>query len=609
MLEALSLAVITTFIGLIPFLICRRWIWALATGLVGLLVSWWIYYISIPAFVYPLGVNILPIIIVIFWIVSIFAENGDGFNESGNTMIPGAFVIGFIVIFIICLIFGSGIVRSRDYSQLIGDIAQKEWTQDVQPKDPRHVRLVPIELAEYLATKQLGEVQGAIGSQYDIGVMTLQIINGELWYVAPLDYAGFSVWSSEGSTPGYVMVHAEDPKMPVTIKTGNKFKYMPRAFFGDNLKRHIWKESMFKYDLTDSNFEIDDSGNPWWVVTAYKPTIMWSGNKVFGIYIVNPTTGDTKFYSMEEIPCWVDRVIPANLVQSYIKYYGSYLNGWLNSWWGKKNLIEPEKTTLVYGSDEKPYWVTGITSQNENDSSLVGLIYTETRTGKSTNYHAKGGTESAICELVDNKVSYRKLHGASPVLYNIDGIMTSIVPLLGESHSFQGVAMVDVANMQVATGDNIESTFRQYQKIIMSGSAQKLSPDKSHIFRKVVGSVDRIATEVSGGETIYYIHILDCPHIFTGGSDISSKLKMVQRGDRIIIVYIQSDEDILPMYHFDLPALVLSKSNDQVQLDQTVTKRQEKVIQKEDANTARDKLNNMSDEEILRLTQPREVKK
>lgn len=315
-------------------------------------------------------------------------------------------------------------------------------------QESEHVRLVPEDLASWLANKQLGEATGAIGSQYfvDVDHEMLQIINGELWYIFPLDFRGFNVWLSEKSAPGYIMVHGEDPFHQVQVRADYHFKYTPGACFGNRLDRYLWTHGYNNVGLTDFSLEIDDSGRPWWVVTLYEPTIAWFGDKVTGVVLVDPESGEITPYRLGESPAWVDRVIPGIFVKDYVKYRGGYHLGWWNHFWVNKDLTEPEQPRISYGYDGEPYWVTSITSvsskkSNTNDESMIGLYYTDTRTGQSIFYQAVGGTEYSIIQAVNNKVGYRNWHGCSPVMYNINGVMTSIVPLLGEQNTFQGVAL------------------------------------------------------------------------------------------------------------------------------------------------------------------------
>ena len=279
---------------------------------------------------------------------------------------------------------------------------------------------------------------------------------------------------------------------------------------------------------------------------------------------------------------------------------GKYRGGWLNSWWGHKDLVEGEKPTLTYGSDGNPYWVSDITSVNANDSSLGGLMYVNSRTGKATLYHAVGGTDRAVLQLVDNKVSFRKLHGADPVLYNVYGVMTSIVPLLGESHSSQGVAFVDVANMQIAVGDDIESTVRQYQRLIAT-SGQQVAPERERQTKELAGTVDRFSPEVRGSETVYYFHLLGFPHIISGSGDISPKLRLTQVGDKVKIKFIESGEDTVPLLGFDNESLVLQATRLQIETRERVAERQATVVADRNTKTAKGVLGIMPEVELFEL--------
>ncbi len=608
-MNAFLLALLVSVIGVIPCVTKPKR--AVGIGLAGFLLSWWAIYANNPTLATPFfggcGTSVL-----LMWIISGIASafdcdrygryETDEFNWSSPWLL--------IPILGICAFVGrgcgqSGCFRQAEYSALLGEVEKREWTQDIQPKDPKHVRLVPPELAKYLATKQLGEIPGVVGSQFEVGHLTLQTINGELWYVAPLEYKSFSAWTASKASPGFVMVHGEDPKHPVVMKMDRKFRFMESAFFGDNLERKLWGKYK-NYILRDYTFEIDENGKAWWTVTATEPTIGWNGEVVKGVITLDPETGADEFYEIGKFPAWVDRVFPRDLVEDYIQYRGKFVGGWINSWWGKKDMYEAEKPSIAFTSDGSPCWVTGITSINENDTSVVGLIYTNTRTGKSVQYHVSGGTEEAIIKLVDSKVEYRKLHGSGCQLYNIYGARTAIVPILGTNHSFQGVAMVDVANMQLAVGDDIESALRQYQKTFVQ-SGQKIAPEKEREIKTVQGKVGRFVQEVRGGETTYFIYLENVPHLFSG-FDVSEKLRITREGDLVRIGYCDSTEDVFPLINFDNLSVILKESENQKTLRQTVTERQQKVQAESSVKNAKAEVENMTPEELQELIKLRKKK-
>lgn len=581
-MTAFALAFATSFIGLILIFLTKsknnfqhektamtRYIGGTGTMAAATLLLWWIYYANLPSFVWPFF-GMTGVFVITLWFVSAIIDSSLKSKPSILFFLPLAGLLAFA---------GRGcasnaMFRSASYAQLIGEVETREWTQDVQPKDPKHIRLVPYELAAWLADKQLGTVAGAIGSQFEVAkdFMTLQMIGGELWYVAPLDYRGFGVWTSAKNAPGYVMIHGEDPLHPVTVKTDEKYTYMPGAYFDENLERHLWNNGFMRKGLTDYSFEINEKGKGLWVVTVFEPTIGWWGKKALGVAIVNPVDGKIDFHEMGKIPHWVDRVVPYNFVTEYITYWGEYSQGWWNSFWAKNNIIHPLEPNIVYGSDHEPYWVADLTSSNKRDDSLVGLMYVNSRTGKAVKYHASGGTDRAVLAAVNNSVAYMHLHGTSPILYNIYGKMTSIVPVLGASHTFNGVAIVELDNLQVAYGKDQYIALREFQqKISMSG--QQIAPNTQHNQRTIECEVIRFASETKGQGTMYFLLVNNENRLFTGSSELSPKLPLTRAGDKVKIEYIETDEDVVTIMKFDNLHLQLRTTADQKAVKEKVEER------------------------------------
>jgi len=537
--------------------------------IVATLILWWVYYASLPTFVWPFFGTIGICVVILLFVSAIFDSSLTG-KPSILFIVPLAGLLAFAG----RRCSSSTLFHSGSYAKLIGEVETREWTQDVQPKDPKHIRLVPFELAAWLADKQLGSVTGAIGSQFEVAkeFMTLQMIKGELWYVAPLDYRGFGVWTSAQNAPGYVMIHGEDPLHPVTVKTDEKYIYMPGAFFDENLERHLWASGYMWKGLTDYSFEVDEEGKGFWVVTVFEPTIGWWGKKALGVAIINPVDGKIDFHEMGKIPHWVDRVVPDDFVTDYITCWGEYSQGWWNSYWAKNNIIHPLEPSIVYGSDNEPYWVSDLTSSNKGDDSLVGLMYINSRTGRAIKYHASGGTDRAVLTAVNNSVAYMHLHGTSPILYNVYGKMVSIVPVLGESHTFNGVAIVELDNLQVAYGKDQYIALREFQqKISMSG--QQIAPNLQHSQKTLEGDVARFASETKGQGTMYFILVNNENRLFTGSSELSPKLPLTQAGDKVKIEYIETDEDVATMMAFDNLNLQLNVAADQKAVREKVEER------------------------------------
>jgi len=608
---ALVMALIVSFIGVVSLALARKFEFAAVLFAISTVIFWLVFYLALPTLVYPLfgwvGVAALLVSICAAGLDSILSYS----DNEDISWVPWLMPVLGVLAFILFWIAGWGMFRANDYAKLIGPMEERTWTQDIQPADPAHIRLVPPELAMFLADKQLGEAPGSLGSQFHIDRdhAIIQRISGELWYVIPLDFNGFAVWTSADVAPGYIMVHGDDPTIPPVLKNDQNFRYTMGAFMWDNLERHLWSNGYLFKGLTDFTLEVDEEGKAWWVVTVFEPTIVFSGKKVTGVAMVDPQNGDITYYSNDSIPTWVDRVVPDSFVENWIDNWGDLTGGWVNSWWGKHNLMTAGEPEIVYGSDGEPYFETDVTSPNLADQSLVGIIYTHSRTSKSVFYKASGGTDEGILTVVNNQVGYKKWHGASPVLYNLYGVMTLVVPTLGEGHTFTGVALARVDNQQVAVADTLANALREYQKLL-AGSGDKVDLEKAHGSQEIEGRVDRFSAEVVGGNTIYSIHLVEVPHLFTGGSsELSPKLPLTREGDTVTIVFVPSGRDVEPMTSFDNQSLPLSVTKLQTEVREVVEERLEGEAAKKDADDARVEIKQMNDADLQELMRLRNEKK
>lgn len=493
-------------------------------------------YVALPALYLPLW-GVLGLEVLVIWLViGVSSLN----SEEHKWLI--LFPIGLMLAYAGIWFWNLPLMNAEKYAAQLGKVSERVWSEDVQPPDPKHIRLVSLETAIWMADKELGQAkESAIGSSFQIAKeqMTLQMINGALWYVAPLDFKGYRAWSAtNGKAPGYLKVSAEDPNAPAVLVTGEAFAYMPGAFFGNNLSRHLWSNGYASKGIDHYTFEIDEEGKPWWIVTVYENSLGWSAPKVQGVVQVDPTTGAHTYIALADIPKWVDRVFPDVFVQQYINDRGDYDGGWWNAWWGHLNITNAGTVSLVYGANGEPHWVTDITSNNARDNSLVGLIYTNSRTGESVLYKASGSTQEGSAAAVNSKVSYKNLHAAPGTIYNLYGKLTEVIPIVGAKFTFEGVAIVEIDTMQVAIGDNLEKALKEYEKLLgKSGDTTSIVAD--HEASTLRGCITRISADNREGNTTYLFMLKGVPIIFSGTSALSSTLPLTKVGDCVEVTYIE----------------------------------------------------------------------
>lgn len=597
---ALCLSVLSS----IPLFMGEKKYFAIPLIVVGTLVGWWLGYSSAAGFAGPMFGSALFFLSIGLTISAVIVVASDE-RIGASVALP---VLSWVTLFGMS-IAGSGMVNAPEYRALVGDMEKRVWTQDVQPKDPAHVRLVSSENAIYLAKKVVGEL-GTVGSQFSIheDSLTLQAIKGELWYVVPLDFAGWRAWYNTGTAVGYIMVHAEDPNHQPIVKQLPKekqFVYTPGAWFGSDLIRHLrLSGENLRTDLRGTHLEIDEEGEAHWITAVTVPSIVQYGDKVQGVLITNPVTGESKFAPLGEVPTWVDRVIPRELTKSYLTYWGDYVHGWGNTWFGKRDLTEPENPSLIYSSAHDAMYVTGITSQNAKDDSLVGMVYTHTRTGKSVFYEVKGGATDEAVEKAVSKfqdVQFKHLHPGSPQLYNLYGAMSSIVPLLNENHAYSGVAIANINNVQqIATGRSLAEAVRQYQRIL-GQTGDLASLDNTRKLSVLEGVVARVKQDLTQSGSVYYILLDGAKQAHVGSTGEFPLLPLVQAGDRVKIEFFASGESIVPMHSFENLSLPLQKTAGQTAVE-------ERKLESRDANEVKpvrrdvgERLKNASPEELRKI--------
>ncbi len=80
-------------------------------------------------------------------------------------------------------------------------------------------------------------------------------------------------------------------------------KYVPSAYFNENLSRHL----RFQYPTEifgEPSFEIDEEGRPWYICTTYTYSGVGNKKRVTGAVFLDPITGKSEKYDTKHIPSW-----------------------------------------------------------------------------------------------------------------------------------------------------------------------------------------------------------------------------------------------------------------------------------------------------------------
>ena len=265
---------------------------------------------------------------------------------------------------------------------------------------------------------------------------------------------------------------------------------------------------------------------------------LFGGFDVNGVVICDPCTGDCKKYDLDEIPRWVDRVYDGDLIERKYNWYGMLSDGFWNSIIGQKDC---KKTTEDYGYKviDNDVWIyTGVTSVID-DSSNIGFVMVNARTGKASYFNVAGAEEFSAMEAAEGQVQNLGYDAAFPSLINIDGRPTYFMVLKDKGNLVKQYALVDVKKYSiVATGTTQKDTLNTYRKlmkengIITEIKKENLSEQYAHEFVTV--------------KDIKYVNVTDGTFVYI--TDTNGNVYKEKFSDDETLVFIQQN-DIIEIYY------------------------------------------------------------
>src|SRR3989440_1705464 len=425
----------------------------------------------------------------------------------------------------------------------IPNVTVEKSTTPLLPTDPNHIVLVSSGIANFKGQQVLGSNGQNYGSSYNLdpNSYTLQSINNHLYYVAPMSYNNIFINLSNSTTPGFVVVDAEDPNAQAKLHVGSNdtLAFLPGAMLNQDLLRHVYLNGYTYGKLVDPTLELDDSFHPYWTISLMQPSRGYIGDVLSEVLIVNAHTGEIKKYQPQNVPTWVDRVMPAQTVTDYLTWWGLYHAApWFNPS-GMGQQTPPNDPELLYNNVDQPVWLIPMTSSSTNDQSSTGIFLFDTHKNEAHFYPLAGlGIGSNVqSTFQSNSKNIRNYNVASVQLYQIYGVPTWIAIYVQSSGNggFQSVGVVDARNLN---GSNVQyeaslpQALQDYQQWLTQQGNGGNTPSGGTT-QTVLGKLLRISSVQQGSNTIYYIQISGQNTIFTANLSLSPKLPLVQPGDTI----------------------------------------------------------------------------
>ncbi len=449
----------------------------------------------------------------------------------------GKLFLLIIVFLIIIKLSGAVIFNAKAYYQQLDvhtgtDVEFKE-TFDYDEGEVL-LPMIDKDLAFKLAQAKLGDY----GAQYSLDYDNFTIIsverNGktELLRVSPLEYSNLFVSLSRMNkgTIGYIEVNLITKETNlVTFEDG--LKYMPSAKFSKDLDRHI--RTNYPSELYYNKFfEIDNDGNPYWVIPTYKKEIsLMSGETPKGVILVNPITGDINYYNIGEEPIWTQRVIDDTIVEKQANNALYYKNGYFNAVFGqKKEVFQLTDGYNYFIKNGETYYVSCITSPNEADQTSTGFIAINLKTNKATRYASIGITEMRSREIAENdeRVKAQALVATWPILINYHDVPTYFLVLKNDVQDQRIVLMNAEDGTIVSMEGNLRDTQIAYEQLL-SNKGVSVTEDKT-----ITGIVTKIRDL---GETIEFMIEEIKDKYFVVDTDLNVDARFLAIGDTVVIKY------------------------------------------------------------------------
>ncbi|WP_195419465.1 Tat pathway signal sequence [Collinsella sp. D33t1_170424_A12] len=463
-------------------------------------------------------------------------------------IVPGAFVVAFFLGILLGQPFVPG--NAERFASVL-KTTEGDFAKDIEQVDYSEVPVIDRDSAVLLGNRAMGSIPEYV-SQFEISPAYSQInYQGRPVRVSPLTYADLFKWFSNrgNGIPAYVLVDMVTQEAEV-VRLKQPIKYSE----SEPLARNIDRYAQLKYPtymFDQKSFELDEEGTPWWVFPVQKRTIgLFEGTTINRVVLVNACTGETADYAIDEVPAWVDRAYPSDLLIQQYNWSGAYGKGWLNSILGQVGVVRttPGKdgqlgyNYLAQGGDI--YLYSGVTSVTA-DSSSIGFILVNQRTGESHFYSVPGATEDSAMDSAEGQVQNLKYQATYPLLLNVSGQPTYFMALKDNAGLVKMYAMINVQHYQaVATGSTVASTQESYLAMLaVDGTLSDEEAAAAGAEEKASGKIASIAQAVIDGNSHFYVTLEGDGAIYDFALPDMLEIVRYRVGDAIEFGYAKPSDD------------------------------------------------------------------
>ena len=392
----------------------------------------------------------------------------------------------------------SSFFQAKNYANVVS-ITEKDF-KDFPKSDTSKVPILDRSTAEKIGDRYLGSLTDKVSQYVAADTYTQLTVDGKPYRVTPLEYADPIKWFNNQSKGigEYIKVDMVTGNAElVDLKT--PMKYSDSEYFNRDVKRHLRIKYPTKIFKTPS-FEVDDEGNPFYVATVYQKQFGLGVPRPSSVIILDATNGETKEYSLDEVPEWVDRVYPAEETIEQINYNGKYKDGFWNALISKKNVTQTTEGYNYLSIGNDIYLYTGVTSANADESNL-GFILENMRTGEITKYNLASATEESARASAEGAVQEKAYKATFPILVNLNDKPLYIMGLKDNAGLVKEYALVDAVEYQnVIVATTVDELLSKY------ANKNDLELDNETV-ENIKGVVSDLKSAVIKGDTVYFFKV------------------------------------------------------------------------------------------------------
>lgn len=442
--------------------------------------------------------------------------------------------------------------------------------EKMPPTDPDRMVLVTKSIAAFKGQSALA-TQSGVASRYTINVetYTLQYVEGHRYWIAPLTpvNSGDTFWTPlfGGSTtsPGYVVVDAENPEKDAWLRTGYEISLFTDQRWSLNLLRYVYQHGYNNGILDEPIFEVDDEWNPYYTIGYIKrPFGGMSGSQLDKVIAVNVSKATPKLevYELKDKPTWLDRVVSDQLVKEWASDWGMYGGEYARqNFWSvafginKTGTMDPTDLELAYTKDDHNVWVVPMSSTHDNDHTVLGVLVFETGENKAKWYPGiKGFNEasSVVTTFQNAPQNIRQYPVENVQLYSIYGELTWVAIYAAPQSigkSFGGIGILHAHSQNAADviyANDKATALRLYRTQLAQRNAGGESISQTaNQSKEMTGKIQRVALLPSnqvGAEPTYMFVIAGNKRIFLVSRGTYPRMPLVKEGDEVTFTYLDT---------------------------------------------------------------------